>query len=44
LNFSPEPVRADYRGKLALSNYPGESYTGLLRPYEAAVLRSGVRI
>jgi len=44
LNFSSEPVRADYRGRLVLSNYPGESYTGGLRPYEAVILQSGVRI
>ncbi|HWR24551.1 MAG TPA: alpha-glucosidase [Feifaniaceae bacterium] len=44
LNFSKKAIPADYRGRLALSNYGGEAYSGSLRPYEAALLYNEVTL
>ena len=39
LNFSKRSRRADYAGEVLLSNYGGASYDGILKPYEAVILR-----
>lgn len=42
LNFSEKTIPAEYRGKLVLSNYGGNAYSGSLKPYEAALLYNEV--
>ncbi len=44
LNFSKKTIPADYRGKLTLSNYSGDAYSGILKPYEAALLYNEVNL
>ncbi|HEY8349033.1 MAG TPA: alpha-glucosidase [Clostridia bacterium] len=41
LNFSDKPQKADYSGRLVMSNYGRSSYGGTLEPYEAALLENG---
>ncbi len=44
LNWSKQTIEADYRGKMALSNYGDGAYTGTLRPYEAVLLYNGAAL
>ena len=39
LNFSKRSRKAEYTGDMVLSNYRRESYDGILRPYEAVILK-----
>ena len=39
LNFSRSNRRAHYNGEVLLSNYDNEAYGGVLKPYEAVILR-----
>ncbi|MDD3213333.1 MAG: alpha-glucosidase [Eubacteriales bacterium] len=39
LNFSGKPVKADYQGKVIISNTEISTYHGMLQPWEAVVLR-----
>ena len=41
LNFSDKPQKADFSGRLVMSNYGRSSYGGTLEPYEAALLENG---
>ena len=38
LNFSKKPRKANYSGRLVMSNYDRSSYDGILGPYEAVLL------
>jgi oligo-1,6-glucosidase len=40
LNFSKRNMKADYKGKVMISNYDNTEYNGVLEPYEAVILEA----